>query len=118
MEMLSLDPAVPILSQLDGGAQGVVTFVALFHVPESDAPKLLDAWYGEEEFLKRQPGFISRELVRGRAGSDVFIDYTKFENAALYKQSLLHPEHQRLLQAYGPIKGSSSLHLLDPTVKP
>lgn len=48
----------------------------------------------------------------------MFIDYTKFENATLYKQALLHPEHQRLLQAYGPIKGSSSLHLLDPTVKP
>jgi len=118
MEMLSLDPLVPILSQLDTGAHGVVTFVALFHVPDSEAPKLLDAWYGEEEFLVRQPGFISRELVRGRAGSDVFIDYTKFRNAALYKQSLLHPEHQELLKAYGPIKGSASLHLLDPTTRP
>lgn len=43
MEMLSLDPAVPISSQLDGGENGNVTFVALLHVSASDASKLLDA---------------------------------------------------------------------------
>lgn len=77
MQVTSLDPRVGITAQLDGDPSGPVTFIALFHVPAQDADRLLDAWYGEEAFLVEQPGFISRELVRGRAGSDVFIDIAK-----------------------------------------
>ena len=118
MQVTSLDPRVDITAQLDGDPPGPVTFIALFHVPAQDADKLLDAWYGEEAFLLVQPGFISRELVRGRAGSDVFIDIAKWESAAQYKAALNHPAHLALLAAYGPCGGSSAMHLLDPTSQP
>ncbi len=118
MDIKLLDPKVDIKNQLDGGQSGPVMFIALFHVPESDAAGLLDAWYGEEAFLLEQPGFISRELVRGRSGSDVFMDVAKWESAGHYKAALIHPEHQALLSAYGPLGGSSALHLLDSTTKP
>lgn len=118
MKALSLDPKIDITAQLDGGQGGPVVFVALFHVPAADADKLMDAWYGEEEFLRTQPGFVSRELVRGRGNSDVFIDYAKWTSAAQYRAALLHPDHVKLLEAYGPIDGNSALHLLDPTEKP
>ncbi len=118
MQVTSLDPRVDITAQLGGAPAGPVTFIALFHVPAQDADRLLDAWYGEEAFLLRQPGFISRELNRGRAGSDVFIDIAKWESAAHYAAALNHPEHQALLAPYGPCGGSSALHLLDPTSKP
>lgn len=118
MQVTSLDPKVEIIAQTEGGHPGAVTFVALFHVPPEDADKLFEAWYGEEEFLLRQPGFISREFLRGRAGSDVFMDIAKWESAAHYKAALIHPAHMALLEAYGPCGGSSALHLLDPTSKP
>ncbi len=118
MQVTSLDPRVDITAQLEGGLPGPVTFVALFHVPAQDADSLLEAWYGEEAFLLEQPGFISRRLVRGRSGSDVFIDIAQWESAAHYKAALNHPEHLALLLAYGPCGGSSALHLLDPTTRP
>jgi heme-degrading monooxygenase HmoA len=118
MQAASLDPRVDIMAQTESGLAGPVTFIALFHVPAEDAGRLLDAWYGEEAFILRQPGFISRELLRGRAGSDVFMDIAKWESAAHYKAALLHPEHLALLEAYGPCGGSSALHLLDPTARP
>lgn len=118
MQVTSLDPRVDITAQLGGEKAGPVTFIALFHVPAQDADKLLDAWYGEEAFLLEQPGFMSRELVRGRAGSDVFMDIAKWASAAHYKAALHHPEHIALLVPYGACGGSSALHLLDPTTEP
>lgn len=118
MQVTSLDPEVDIRAQTNGDQSGPVTFIALFHVSAGDADRLLDAWYGEEAFLVRQPGFISREFLRGRAGSDVFMDIAKWESAADYNAALIHPDHMDLLQAYGPIGGSSALHLLDPTTRP
>ena len=66
----------------------------------------------------QQPGFVSRELVRGRSGSDVFIDYAKWDSAAAYEAALVHPDHTALLQAYPSGPGSCALHLLDPTREP
>lgn len=94
MQVMSLDPRVDIAAQVDGDQAGPVTFIALFHVPAADADKLLDAWYGEEASLLQQPGFNSREPVRGRAGSDVFMDIAKWEAAAHYKAALNHPERK------------------------
>lgn len=118
MDLIPLVPGLDISQQLDGGQAGPVVFVALFHILPADADALLAAWYGEEPFLLQQPGFVSRELVRGRGGSDVFIDYAKWESAAAYKAALRHPEHHQLLQAYPTGAGSCSLHLLDPTAEP
>ena len=118
MHAIPLDPQVDIRAQLDGGQSGPCVFLAVFHVPPHDADGLLAAWYGEEADLLKRKGFISREFVRGRSGSDVFIDYAKWESAADYKAALMDPVHQSLLAAYGPLGGSSALHLLDPTVNP
>jgi|GEM_PF-4964084 len=118
MHAVQLDPQVEILSQLEGGQSGPVVFVALFHVPPVDADGLIAAWYGEVPYLRQRDGFISRELVRGRGGSDVFIDYAKWQSAAQYKAALLDPAHQSLLAADGPLGGTSALHLLDSTVNP
>lgn len=118
MQAVPLDPKVDIRAQLDGGQTGPIVFLAVFHVPPEDADGLLAAWYGEETYLLQRKGFISREFVRGRNGSDVFIDYAKWESVADYKAALMDPEHESLLAAYGPLEGSSALHLLDPTVNP
>ena len=118
MQVTSLDPRVDITAQLGGEQTGPVAFMALFHVPAQDADRPLDAWYGEEAFLLEQRGCMSRELVRGRAGSDVSIDIAKWESAAHDKAALNHPEHLALLAPCGVCGGSSALHLLDPTTKP
>lgn len=118
MQAVPLDPQVDIRAQLDGGQAGPVVFLAVFHVPPEDADGLLAAWYGEEAYLRKRKGFVSREFVRGRHGSDVFVDYAKWESAADYKAALMDPAHESLLAAYGPLGGSSALHLLDPTVNP
>ena len=118
MNAIPLDSKVDIRAQLDGGQSGPCVFVAVFHVPLQDADGLLAAWYGEEADLRKRKGFISREFVRGRSGSDVFIDYAKWQSAADYKAALLDPTHQTLLAAYSPLGGSSALHLMDPTVNP
>jgi hypothetical protein len=55
MEINLLSPPVDIMAQTEGGQFGPATFIALFHVPAKDACKLLDAWYGEEAFVLRQP---------------------------------------------------------------
>ena len=118
MQAIPLDPKVDIRAQLDGGQSGPIVFVAIFHVPPADADGLLAAWYGEDAYVRKQPGFISREFLRGRSGSDVFIDYAKWETVAHYKAALLDPAHESLLAAYGQLGGTSALHLVDPTVNP
>jgi heme-degrading monooxygenase HmoA len=118
MDMLALSPGIDIAQQIDGGQAGPVVFVAVFHIRPEDEAQLLRAWYGEEPFLLQQPGFVSRELVRGRSGSDVFIDYAKWDCAAAYQAALVHPDHMELLQAYPSGPGSCALHLLDPTREP
>jgi hypothetical protein len=118
MDMLALSPGIDITQQIEGDQTGPVVFVALFHIRPQDEAQLLRAWYGEEPFLLQQPGFVSRELVRGRNGSDVFIDYAKWDSATAYEAALVHPDHMALLQAYPSGPGSCALHLLDPTQEP
>jgi heme-degrading monooxygenase HmoA len=100
MGVAALDTEVNIGAHLDLGQSEPVVFVAIFHVPPADACKLVAAWYGEQAFLQMQPGFLSRELVRGRSGTDVFIDYSKWTSTAHFKAAFDHPEHQELFAAY------------------
>ncbi|CPT98187.1 Antibiotic biosynthesis monooxygenase [Mycobacteroides abscessus] len=107
-EIKSLDGQFEVSDQLQGDHDGVVTFVAVHRVKLDDIPAFLNAWENEGPFLIKQPGFISRELVKSLGDkSETLIDYTKFDSLSALRDALFHPDHQALIAPYQELSGVS-----------
>ena len=68
-----LDPNAPISEQLGSDVSPVV-LINLFQVAEADIPGLLKAWEDDANWMKRQPGYISTQLLRAIGGSHMFLN--------------------------------------------
>jgi len=63
-----LDPKFPIERQIAIAASPVV-LVNVFTLDKADEEIFLSAWQNDAAFMKRQPGFISTQLHRGRSAT-------------------------------------------------
>jgi heme-degrading monooxygenase HmoA len=104
-----LDANVPIFQQLQTDLAPVILF-NLFRVAEADVPALLKAWAQDAEWMKRQPGFISTQLLQAIAGSAVILNYAVWESVAHFRAAFNHPDFKAALEQY-PSSTVSSPHL-------
>lgn len=69
----SLDPSTPMPAQLQEQT-GPIVLVNTFFVPSARIDEFLVRWRGQAEFMKSQPGFLSLQMHRGTAGSQLLMN--------------------------------------------
>lgn len=104
-----LDPAFPIMKQLDADVSPVV-LINVFKVDPSDAGQLVKAWEQDANWMKKQPGYISTQLHKGVGESCVFLNYAVWESVQHFKAAFTNPEFRNSLSAY-PSSAIAQPHL-------
>jgi len=99
LQLQPLDPQMPIFRQL-GSEDAPVILVNVFHVAESEVPKLLIAWEQDANWMKQQPGFLSTQLHQGIGGSTTFLNYAVWESVAHFREAFNHPGFKSALDKY------------------
>ncbi|QBD81098.1 antibiotic biosynthesis monooxygenase [Ktedonosporobacter rubrisoli] len=109
VELVELNKEVPFATQLEEKV-GPVVSLNIFHVEPEVLDKFIEAWAADGAVMKRQPGFISAQLHRGVAGSNVLMHYTVWESTEHLKQAYNNPEFQAALEGY-PAGATASPHV-------
>jgi heme-degrading monooxygenase HmoA len=115
-QMRPLDPAFPIDRQIAVEASPVV-LVNVFTLDKADEPAFLQAWQGDAEVMKRQPGFISTQLHRAIGDSTAYFNYAVWESTADFRAAFANPEFRAKLSAY-PASAVASPHLFQTVAVP
>ncbi len=66
-----LDATVTLGEQMQDEDSGPIVLINLFTIAPEEADALIAAWAHDAAFMKEQPGYISTQLHRGLAGSDL-----------------------------------------------
>jgi heme-degrading monooxygenase HmoA len=115
-QMRPLDPAFPIDRQIAVDASPVV-LVNVFTMDRTDEQAFLQAWQGDAEIMKRQPGFISTQLHRAIGDSPTYFNYAVWDSTADFRAAFMHPEFRAKLSAY-PASAVASPHLFQTVAVP
>ncbi|MGH7882038.1 MAG: antibiotic biosynthesis monooxygenase family protein [Candidatus Dormibacteraceae bacterium] len=110
MKMTEMDRSVTLAEQLGGDDDGSVLLVNKFNVDPGDVDQFLAAWSDDAAYFKRQPGFISTQLLRGIGGSCVFLNVAVWESVDHFRHAFGAPEFQAKLAQY-PSSAIASPHL-------
>ncbi len=116
LNLRPLDPACPIDRQLQGTADPVV-LMNLFTVTEADIPALMSAWEKDANWMKQQPGFLSRQLHRAIGGSHMFMNYAVWESVDSFRAAFTHADFVSALAAY-PSSAVAQPHLVAKVAVP
>jgi heme-degrading monooxygenase HmoA len=110
VQFVEMDSGVSLADQLRADAGGSVVLINKFTVAEADADSLLEAWRQDAGRFKAQPGFISTQLHRGIAGSNVFLNFAVWESVADFRRAF---EQRAIREAIGqyPASAVASPHL-------
>jgi|ERR1022692_649799 heme-degrading monooxygenase HmoA len=90
-KIVDLDPPTPFISQIHADTDSIV-LVNTFFVPKEKATEFLVCWKDGSEYMKSCPGFISAQLHRGTAGSQLFVNIATWESAAALARAHTDPE--------------------------
>ena len=109
VQLAEMDSDVSLADQMraDGGP---VVLINKFTVAEADAPRLLEAWRIDAGHFKAQPGFISTQLHRGIAGSNVLLNYAVWESVEDFRRAFEQPSVRAAIRQY-PDSAVASPHL-------
>ena len=100
---IEMDENVTLADQLQKGGKDDRRSVILrnkFNVKPDDVRGLLEAWAGDEAYLKQKLGFISAHLHRGISGSCVFVNYAVWESVEYFNQATSDPAFRSALAQY------------------
>jgi heme-degrading monooxygenase HmoA len=111
-----LDPAFPIERQLPIDASPVV-LVNLFTLDKADEQTFLKVWADDAAFMKRQPGFISTQLLRAIGENPTYLNYAVWESTAAFRAAFGNPEFKATLATY-PASAVASPHLFQTVAVP
>src|ERR671919_2406817 len=109
MKLIEMDERITFSKQLEENV-GAVIVISKFDIKPDDVDHFLKARASGAKIMKQQPGFISTQLHRGIAGSNIFINYTVFESAEYFKRASNNPDFQSKLSDY-PVNALVSPHL-------
>jgi heme-degrading monooxygenase HmoA len=85
-----LDPATPLMSQLQVDA-GPVVLVNTFFVPREAMSAFLDGWRDDAALMKSSPGFISTQMHRGIADSQLLVNVASWESTEALRAAHADP---------------------------
>lgn len=105
-----MDAAVTIADQIKDDDGRPVILINTFTVAPEDADALMETWGKDALIMKRQPGFISTQLHRGTAGSNVFLNYAVWQSVGHFRTAFGNPEFKAALGNY-PDSATTSPHL-------
>ncbi|KVL13667.1 antibiotic biosynthesis monooxygenase family protein [Burkholderia sp. MSMB1826] len=94
-----LDPAYPVGRQVDMDA-GPVVMVNLITMATEDEAAFLTAWTADALFMKRQRGFISKQVHRTIGENPTYLNYAVFDSAAAWRGAFWTSEFQEKLKAH------------------
>lgn len=95
-KIVNLDPPTPFISQIQEEDIGPIVLVNTFFVPKEKATEFIACWKNGSEYMKSCPGFISAQLHRGAAGSQLFVNIATWESAAALGRAHSDPEFRAL----------------------
>ncbi|MGK5530966.1 antibiotic biosynthesis monooxygenase family protein [Streptomyces sp. URMC 129] len=94
MQLESLDPATPLPVQLQEKT-GPVVLVNTFVVPEGKMDEVIAAFRADAALLRSRPGFLSAQIHRGTAGSNLLLNVAVWESTEALADTLADPAFQR-----------------------
>lgn len=116
LNLRPLDPAFPIQQQLQSTATPVV-LVNLFTVAQADISALMVAWEKDANWMKRQPGFLSTQLLRAIGGSCMLMNYALWDSVDNFRAAFTHPDFVSALAKY-PSSAVAQPHLFAKVAVP
>ena len=93
----SIEPNVTFKDQLASSEDGPIVLLNIFTVAPEDMQAMLDIWGEDSGVMKRQPGFISAQLHKGVAGTNVFVNYAIWESIEAFRNAHKNPEFQAVI---------------------
>lgn len=94
-----LDPSTPFEKQLKEET-GPVCMIETIFVPREQTEEFLKIWREDAGYMKRQPGFISAQLHRGTAGSQLLVNVGVWESTQALLTAFATPEFQSKAAQY------------------
>ena len=85
-----MDDKATFFTQLEQEA-GPVILINTFLVEPHITSEFLKLWAVDAAIMKRQPGFISAQLHKGIAGSQLFLNYAVWDTVADLRRALNEP---------------------------
>ncbi len=100
MRFRELTETTTYREQLGGDDPGPIRLVNVFTVAGADVEEFLRVWAADAAFMKRQPGFVSTQLLRGTAGSPTFVNIAVWESVHDLRTAFSTPGFQDALGHY------------------
>ena len=91
----NLDPTTPMFAQFKEKT-GPIVLANTFVVPRDQHETFLARWKQHAEFMAAQPGFVSLQMHKGTAGSQLFMNVAIWESTEALAKALGSPEFQAL----------------------
>ncbi|MEU9204895.1 antibiotic biosynthesis monooxygenase family protein [Streptomyces sp. NPDC048332] len=95
-KLQSLDPHTPMFAQFKEKT-GPVVLANTFVVPEEGTESFLALFRRQAEFMRAQPGFVSLQMHKGTAGSQLLMNIAVWESTEALATAFSTPEFQRMV---------------------
>jgi heme-degrading monooxygenase HmoA len=90
----TLDPTTPLASQFQEQT-GPIVLINTFFVPRDVQEIFLKLWQDDASFMKNSPGFISTQMHRGTAESQLMMNIAVWESTAALFRAHSDPRFRR-----------------------
>lgn len=87
----TLDPSTPMASQFQEKT-GSVVVINTFVVPRDAMAEFLAIWHDDASIMKASPGFISTQLLRGTANSQLLVNIGVWESTEALARAHSNPK--------------------------
>lgn len=94
-QIQSLDPHTPMFAQFNERT-GPIVLANTFFVPKQGTEAFLALFRRQAEFMKTQPGFVSLQMHKGTADSQLLINIAVWESTEALATAFGRPEFQRM----------------------
>jgi heme-degrading monooxygenase HmoA len=95
----SLDPNAPMFAQFKEKT-GPIVLTNIFVVPKERTQSFLSLFRRQAEFMKAQPGFVSLQMHKGTAGSQLLMNVAAWDSTEALATAFSDPEFQRLASEF------------------
>lgn len=94
-KLQSLDPDTPMFAQFKEET-GPIVLANTFFVPKERTEEFTTLFRRQAEFMKAQPGFLSMQMHKGTAGSQLLMNVAVWESTEALATALGNPEFQHM----------------------